>query len=555
MRRRAAAAVALLAAGAMLTGCIGIPTSGGVRPGGLIDDARDTDIIVNVSGPQAGADQEGILSGFLLAVRGPANDYAVARQFMTPALADSWDPDASVLIRAGAPLIEPAIRPDTLTYTFPTRASVDADGRYSEQRDPATRTLAFTFEQVDGQWRISEAPDGIVLSASSFTIAFDEHALYFFDPSHRYLVPDVRWFPSRQTTPSRVVSALLRGPAEWLQQGVVVSEFPPSTTLGPDTVQIASGAATVDLSDVAATTEQQQRAWMRQQLAATLGTSDVTMTVGGLPLAVEASGGGAIVNPTVESAVLIGTGDSFGFASADGVTPVPGITEAVVESGATAVALGDAGAAAAVLAADGSVLRSDADGAVVVDTRAGLVAPSIDPFGFVWSVPAGDPAALVAFAQDGTPHPVAVPSLPAGSRLVSIDVSRDGARVLLAVGTDLGPQLLVGGIIRSEGVPVQLGAFLPLTVPAGTLRDAVWVDGRTVAVLMADDDGTEVTAIPLGAPSVSLGPVPDGVALAAGNGGRSGIRVLSSSGMLYQPSGTDGWAATGVQARLLGTQH
>lgn len=555
MRRTRLAIAALAALAVALTGCVGIPTSGGIVAGDVIDDDRNADIVYNVSSPQPGDDQDGILDGFLLAARGPANDYAVARQFLAPELAESWDPDASVLIRTGPTSIAGGTRPDTLTYTFTTRAAVDLDGRYTEQRDTATRTLEFAFTQVGGEWRISEAADGIVLSPTSFSNTFAQHSLYFFEPSHRYLVPDLRWFPSRQTTPSRVVSALLRGPAEWLQQGVVVSEFPAATTLGPESVQVASGTGIVDLSDDAAATGPEQRDRMRQQLVATLGTSDVVMTVDGFPLSVPDTTGGAIVNPTVESAVLVGVPESFGFASPDGITTVPGITEAVLETGAVAVALGENGRTAALLAADGSVLHADDDGAVALDQRGGLVPPSIDPFGLVWSAQAGDPAGLTAFEPDGEPHAVAVPSLPAGSTLVSLDVSRDGARVLLAVATDLGPQLLVGGVIRREGIPLQLGVFLPLPVPSGTLRDATWVDSRTVAVITVADGETTVTALELGGPSARLGPVPAGVAIVGGNGGRTGIRVLSSTGMVYQPSGTDGWAATGIEALFLGTQH
>ena len=62
--------------------------------------------------------------------------------------------------------------------------------------------LTYSFVQENGEWRISGGPDGIVLSQSSFSVVFTERALYFFDPTYTYLIPDVRWFASRATLPA-----------------------------------------------------------------------------------------------------------------------------------------------------------------------------------------------------------------------------------------------------------------------------------------------------------------------------------------------------------------
>lgn len=557
MRRAVAAIAGAAAMVALLGGCVSIPTSGGVMAGGVFDDDTDTDIVYNVTGPQPGSEPETLLADFLLAVRSPVNDYAVARQYLTPALAETWNPDASVLIRGTSTSIEPGPQPGSLRYTFTSRAAVDAQGRYTEQRDTAAQSQTFVFERsgAEQEWRIAEAPDGIVLSASSFANTFREYSLYYFDPSHRFLVPDLRWFPSRPTTPSRVVAELLTGPVEGLQQGVVVSEFPQPTALGSGSVRVSSGVATVDLSDNAAATSAQQRDWMRQQLAATLGTPEVVITVSGVPLTLPDSPGGAVVNPTVESAVLIGTDSGLGFATTDGFTPIPGISEAALELGAVAATLGEDGTELAVLAGDGTVHLVSAEGASLLDDRAGLVAPSMDPQHLVWSVPAHDPAAIIAFETDGTEHPVAVAGLAPGSRLVSMELSRDGARVLLAINSDLGPQLLAAGVIRRDGIPAQLGPFLSLPVSSGVVIDAAWVDNHTVAAIVTGDSGTRVTAFSLGGPSVSLGEIEGATTIVGGNGGRNGIRVLTDASSVQQPSGTNGWAATGIEALLLATQQ
>lgn len=557
MSRVAAAIATATAVVALLGGCVGIPTGGGIVASTVFDEDTDTDFVYNVSGPQPDSEPVTLLADFLLAVRSPVNDYAVARLFLTPELAETWNPDASVLIRGTTTSIEPGGQPDSLRYLFTSKASVDAQGRYTEQRDAVTQSHTFVFARSgdDQQWRIAAAPDGIVLSASSFANTFGEHSLYYFDPSHRYLVPDVRFFPARPTTPSRVVAELLAGPNEMLQQGVVVSEFPEPTALGVGSVRISSGVATVDLSDNAAATDQQQREWMRQQLAATLGTPEVVITVSGVPLTLPDTTGGAVINPTVESAALIATADSFGFATAAAVTAIPELSETVLALEPSGATLAEDGRAVAVRAGDGTVQLVSELGAVVLDERDGLVTPSIDPFGLVWSAPAGDPAAIIAFEASGAPHPVAVAGMPPNSRLVSLDLARDGARVLLAVNTDLGPQLYAAGVIRRDGIPAQLGPFLPLPVSAGTILDADWVDNHTVVALVAGETSTKVAAFSLGGPSMSLGELDGAVTVVGGNGGRSGIRVLTGTGSVQQPSGTNGWAPTGIEALLLATQQ
>ena len=61
----------VVAAALLLTGCVGIPTSGGVATGPIIDDQSAPELIVLPSGPRAGALPEEILDDFMLAVRGP----------------------------------------------------------------------------------------------------------------------------------------------------------------------------------------------------------------------------------------------------------------------------------------------------------------------------------------------------------------------------------------------------------------------------------------------------------------------------------------------------
>ena len=543
----------VVAAALLLTGCVGIPTSGGVATGPIIDDQSAPELIVLPSGPRAGALPEEILDDFMLAVRGPQNDYAIARQFLTSDLAATWDPDASATVRTGIASTTPGSGANSLDYTVTSTAVVDADGGYRET-DAAAQTLEFDFVLEDGEWRISAAADGIVLSSSSFDVVFTERALYFFDPSYDYLVPDVRWYPSRATLPVRIVRALLAGPAPWLQQGVVLSAFPTAVSL--TTAKIESGTATVEFSEEALAATPEDRNRMRQQLAASLDVGTVVMTVGGIELETPEVTVGAIKNPQVESAVLLGTGAEFGFDASGSIAPIPGISEAVVAGGGSAATLANNKQTVVFLSAGGvSVARVGKSEPLIVDSRAGLIRPSIDPFRFVWSVGRASAASLTTFELDGTQHPVQS-TLPADASVSSIDVSRDGTRLLMYLTTPVGPRLIVAGIIRQQdtNIPTALGVIEELRTPGGAPIGATWIDDRTVATLSRDGSVTPVSVVAIGGPSDSLGQVTDGVSIVGGNNATDGVRLLRATGEVWRTQGS-GWVSTGITASFLATKQ
>ncbi|HWR86118.1 MAG TPA: GerMN domain-containing protein [Rhodoglobus sp.] len=548
MRRAGALAIAAVL---LLSGCVGIPTSGGVDAGPEFDEQAQPDVEVVAEGPVAGSDQRRILADFMQAVRSSRGDFATAREFMTPGLAERWKPNAGVIVRTSANATQSSTAADTWDYTVAATATVNAEGVYSEAATTTTQTLTFAFQQVGGEWRISEAADGIVLSEPSFDIVFTQQPLYFFDSTHRFLVPDVRWFAARTTTPTRAVRELIAGPTEWLAQGVLQTAFPPATELGAEGVDVSGSTATVDLSAQALASSEQDRDWMRQQLAATLGATDVTITIDGRTLAVPPPAGvPALVNPLVENGNLVLGDTGYGIDTGSGITPLPGISAVLADSGADALTLARDRSVAAFRGADGRVGAATATGdAIVLDDRPGLAAPALDPFGLIWSVPVDDAAALIVTDLDGNAQSVG--QLPAGADVASIDVSRDGTRLLVALSGGGGPALLVAGIVRQGDGRIALGPTLELPIGVTPAVDAAWVSDRAVAAL---GSGGQVTAYELGGPRTQLGVVAGATAIVGGNGGTDGLRVLSE-GEVLRPQGTSGWVSTGILSSLLGTKQ
>ncbi len=549
-------AVLAIAAVLVLAGCVGIPTSGGVREGDVVHELDEIPYALLPSGPQEDASQKEILTDFMQAATAPEGNYEIARQFLAPAAAETWNPNGSTLIREG-PAMLMTLSESVIDYSVSTKASVNSDGLYREDFIPVSQRLNFRFEQIEGQWRISSLDDGTVLSRDNFDAVFDSHTLYFFDPSYRYLIPDVRWFPARSIIATRIASALLAGQASWLQQGATLTAFPQGTRLAAVPVDVRSGLARVDLTKEAAAATPIERARMQQQLLTSLGTanvSSVTMTVSGAPLEVADPGvSGASVGADVDSAPLVRQGDRFGFATINNIDLLSRLSSKVVGLDARAVSLARSKVAAAVLGAGGAYLvTANGETPLLVDSRGGLIAPSIDPFDFVWSVPTAAAEAIHATGVDGLVHPI-TSAIPAGARMYSLEISSDGARVLIYLSTDAGPRLYVAAIIRRDGVPTELGELVELPASPNEPVDATWVDNRTVATLSKSSTGEVVTAFGVGGPRESLGRPNGGLQIVGGSGSEQ-IRVLTSTGTILQRRAS-GWQSTGITADVLATQQ
>jgi hypothetical protein len=548
---RTVASVAALTVAMLLAGCVGIPSHSGVNPGPLVKNGQDAAPADIPLGPRHNASKTEMINDFLQAATSAVGNYAIAKQFLTAKAAQSWIPTKSVLVRE-KPATPEDVGDNVVDYAVTTKASVNALGIYVEQGSDATQTLSYNFVKVAGQWRINDLPDGIVLSRTSFETAFAAYPIYFFDPDFHYLVPDVRWFPSGTTVQDRIVTALIAGPAPWLQQGVVASAIPAGVQRGSPIV-VRNSAAVVDFSASAAATKPQVRGRMNQQLEWSLrgaGITGVSMTARGAPLAFpDSSDSHAAPAVPSQAAPLIQKGKQFGFFP--GLQPIGAISAQIVGLNATAATL-DRGQATAAVLAKGSVYFVTGSAAKVVDSRPGLIAPSIDTFGYVWSVPASDPSGIQVAGADGVAHEVAS-GLPADATVVALDVSHDGTRVLMYLSTTTGPRLLVSGVIRRAGIPTSLGDPLDLPVSADNPIDATWVDPSTVAALGSDSNGDAVTSYVLGG-SPGDESRTDGAVRLVGGVDSDSLRLITDTGEV-QELRASGWQSIVSVATLLATQQ
>ena len=555
MRRRlAAASVALVAL--LLAGCASIPSSGPVQAGDPqpADAANDVDILV--PGPADGATQSEILEGFITAALSPRNNYQVAREFLTAEFADEWQADAGATIDVLADRELVGVNETMMRVDATPAAALLENGQYEE---PDVRTpipLDYRFEQVDGEWRISSAPTGILIDQIGFTQVFREYPLYFLDPTFDYFVPDVRWFSGPESAQTSIVQAILAGPAEWLAPGVV-SAFPEGVELDPAAVPVSGGVASVSLVGAAfedLSTVQRMQAQLDASLVGVRNIDSVALTLNGVDPAAPPLTPEPVRNPRVDPRSVVYDGETFGYlaTSGEGIDPIAGLSDTVATLAPTGASLGLDAEAVAVRNANGVwVVRTDEE-ALLLDPRDGLVTPAIDGQGVVWSVPANLPDQLAWFAPDGDTAQVPVPW--SGSTIAAIEVSRDSTRIAALLSDGGRTHFVVASIERAgDGKPVGLGpTVLDLADVPGTALDVAWLDSRTVASITGIDGGaTRIVTQELGGFARDRDGPAGGVLI---DGGNNDLRVLTAAGDLDVASGV-GWQVRAGGIRFIASQQ
>ncbi len=554
-RRRSVARLltALLAAVLALAGCVSIPDSGPVTAADPLPPERGSVTLI-ASGPTPGATANQIVQGFLRAVAaGRGDEFAVAREYLAGPVAETWNPRAQVRVYTARDISYSQAEDGAVRATATAEASVDAQGRYTEAAPDTQIELDFTVARtLDGQWRIVDLDDGILVSPADFEAQYDAYQLYFLSPDNEALVPETRWYPER-SAPSLIARHLLEGPSSWLAGGVTTA-FPTGTRLVEDSVTIDDGVARLELSTEALAAEPPQRGLMAAQLQASLRSvptvQAVDVTVGGAPLLTESEVPTLLRNPYITgSPVVVAEGQVQRFTGSE-LVPLsgPGLAE-----DPRLPALPYDGAPGRPVVLDGTdrlvtLPNEDDDGAVLL-TGEDLVAPSIDRHGWIWTTPRAGDGTLRTVLPNGVAAQVSSSWLD-GSAVLSLRVSRDGTRVVVVREEDGISQVEVAAVLRdSDGRPLALGDPVRVGDSLVSARTVTWVDEQTVAVLgvSGGEGAPAVHLVTIGGPTRNLPAVTDASRITAATGDRT-LVVGTEDGSLYERNGL-GWtlAATAVR--------
>ena len=488
--------LAIVATSAVMftSGCASIPTDSNVKTGSAIKSVSSNDLVYfSPYEPPRGGSIDDILTGFLSAGTGPQNDYAVARMYLSNSLKTNWLPNEQVVVTESTPEIIVDSANNSAKVLVSVSALVDKGGRLSTEAAGAKTTYEYSFVKEDDQWRISSAPNLTLVSKPVFDVVFKSFSLYFFDAQRRFLVPDVRWFPSRASTATRLVNALIAGPDPWIA-GAATNSVPTGTKLAIDAVTITDGVAAVNFNTKVLAASAMVRAQLHAQLLATLtqisGVQSVQILVDRNPQDFGAFSPWDL--PILSLAPVVLTNNSLAHLSGSSTTPIDGTKTLVEQLKPKDFAITSQNNWVAATTNQGlyqaSLLSLGAE-PTLVDARTNLLAPVFDRQGWLWSVNDSRSPKIKLFDQTGH-SAVLGTEVFAGKRVLSFALSPEGARLAAVVESGKARQVWIFGVVRNvNGLPTKLSGASRVSIKALSPVKVTWLDGSSLGILSKNTNG------------------------------------------------------------------
>lgn len=552
----------------LVTGCGSFPTSGPVeRVSEAAPSGRPPGIDVAAQPPLPGASPEAIVEGFFSASESPGDGYLVARQYLTAEAAGSWRPESGIEVYDSTGQSRVTTADGSAVLRAPLVGRVDIDHVYSAVHEPDF-SHNFHMTKVDGEWRIGNPGDGILMSNQRFQRAFRAVPVYYLDPTGSRLVTQpvfVRQTELSLQTPDVLVRALIGGPGTWLRPAVL--DALPDELTSSGTWVDAQGVAHVSLSQEMESLSAEQRVQAAAQLLWTLSYFEqveaVQINVNGRPLSIR----GANSEGAVGFATLAGFSADRPAAPRDlyairgnAVIKLPDAPAAQPSAlpgpvGGTGwdqlpgrLAVSWDGDRLGILSRDGQrlYLATTADGVpTLVYTGTQLAKPQFDSAGRLWTIDNTTNGALaVQISSQGKPVVWPITEL-ATAQVVGFRISPDRTRMIVIAQFGQVQRL---GVLRMRGTEQLIldgWRELPLNSSRGQItnfRDIAFISPERLLVLgsaerdpqfsvyAADIDAAQIT---------SQGPISDvdAVGLTAmpiGAAGAVAVLTASNRGLRYE---------------------
>ncbi|WP_346619965.1 LpqB family beta-propeller domain-containing protein [Blastococcus montanus] len=521
MTRRWTSVVALLVAALFLASCSTVPTA---SPAVVITQAparAQESVGIEPLPPAAGASAEEIVRDFIDAAASTVRTHPVARQYLAPTAAETWD-DASGISVIGTDFAAVTTAPGVVTVTANLIGTIDPRGIFTVA-DRGVFTRTFRLEQIDGQWRIIDPPDGLIMLEPDFRRLYDQVDAYFLDPTGERVVPDPRYLISGAAQPTVLVERLIAGPSTTLAAGV---QNPLGGAELTRAVTVEGQTATVDLTGLPADSAlldeiSAQLVWSLQQLSRPR-ISNVVVLLDGEPVTPDGVPRRQATEDWASFAPDAVPVDSVGHYLEGGALrtvpagePVPG------PAGTGEYGLGSAAVAADTASGRLSFLtgvRSDPSGdTLLAGDYGGQLAPALTAGTLsaptvaatrteAWVV--RDGTEVVRVPAGGPPQAVTAPTLAGLGRADVLQLSPDGVRAAVVIeGTD-GRRLYVGTVVRSEDGAVVLRDLRNIAPTLAGVIDVGWRDSGNLLVLAGDEGEDRIVPYSLRVDGFGLAPVP-----------------------------------------------
>ena len=532
------------------TACSTVPTSSPTVQVTQAPQPPDDEVGIEPLSPVRGATPEEIVRGFIDAAASTVRGHPVAREHLAAEAADSWSDEAGITV----------LTPGYATVTTDSggvAVTADAVGTVDQRGvftggGPEVFTYEFGVEQVDGEWRISRPPDGLLILQPDFERVYDQLSVYFLDPTGRRLVPDPRYLITGEAQPTALVDRLLAGPSSELAAGV---GNPLAGVQLRRAVRVSARAVTVDLTGVpdgpgpSLSELCAQLVWTLDQLR----VGSVEILVDGEPVALEGVPSVQNVDDWVsfdpDAVAVDATGHYIDAGALRTVTgePAPGPAGTGVYglTGAAVSADMRTGKLDSMVATAGTgpatLLAGDYGGELApVLTGATLTTPTVAATrAETWVVREG--VSVVRVPAGGPPQAVSAPTLSGLGRTEVLQLSPDGVRAAVVVDGPEGPALYRGTVVRSEDGGVALRDLRAVAPSLSQVVDVAWRDGGTLLVLAGGESDDRIVPYTVGVDGWGLTVVPtSGLptqprAIAAAPGRQP---LVSAGGTIWQLSGS-----------------
>jgi hypothetical protein len=514
--------VGFLAVLLTVAGCSTVPSSSPIIAIPQAPAQRAEVVGIEPVPPSPGASPEEVVRSFIEAAASTRRGHPVARDHLAPEAAGTWSDETGLTI-ISSDYATVTTQAGRVVLTADLIGTVDARGVFGLGAG-STLSREFTLEQVDGEWRISDPPDGLIMLEQDFERLYRERAVYFLDPTGKRLVPDPRYLIRGEAQPTTLVTRLIEGPSPVLAPGV--GNALTGVKLR-SAVTVEGQSATVDLTAMGTDPAPglpalcAQLVWTLREIDAPRITS-VRVLVDGEPVDVE----GVPSEQTIED-----------WASVDpDAVPVDGVGHYVSGGALRTVTAGEPtqgpagtgvyGLTSAAVSADPgtgelSFLVGVGPGpqgvSLLVGPYAGELAGVLDAR--TLSVPTvaatrseawviRDGSSVVRAPAGGPPQAVNVPALPGLGRAEVLRLSPDGVRAALVVDGPGGPKLYVSTVVRSEDGSVALRDLREIAPALTQVADVAWADSGNLLVLAVDAGDDRIVPFGVGVDGWGLVQVP-----------------------------------------------
>lgn len=580
-----------LVAALVCAGCVALPESGPVETGGAVAGQEVGDApYFSPPPPAEGASPVQLAAGFIRAMEANPVTTAVARGYLTNEAARAWRPDRGTIVYSSFSV--ESLGGSRVAIVLDDARRLDRRGAWEGEIPRAERTLRIAMAREDGEWRIVDPPDALVVPETFFRARFERVALYHVHPSRQVLVPEIVYVPGGDQMATRLVRGLLEGPRPGVDDGLlsflpigVDVELSVPVTRGRAEIALTStsgGGAPVDLDPESSKLLAAQLSWTLRQVP---DVERVSVLVDEVPLTFP--GGATDVAVTYgadfDPAVLWATRGLFGVRDGRVTEIVDGSERPVTgwfgqrAGDYRSIAVSLAGGDLAAVSADGTRVQvgavqrnqggADPEPPLAVD-GADFLPPAWDHQRTLWLVDrrAGGARVLAGRPSGGAAAftPVEVPGI-SGEQVLAFLVSRDGTRIVAAIDGPGGSsdRVVTARLVRDEqgGVRGTRATRELESVAEADLTEVVdlgWTSPTTIAVLNRPAEGlSHVHVGPFdgssGVGEESFAPrVFRNEAIGVVTAPTPGVPLLldSAENQLYQVSATGRWSLADTPAGL-----